>query len=144
MGAQGICSRFCGEGQARSATLAFEEMVYAPMVTLALLVVSAAVAQGEEECSVAGECGGEENSLLALRRIPPRGVASPRCSARMMTGPSSNALVETFVAAVPVWASMMSAARTSRGTAFHVRGAVVDAAETHALRQAASAASLRT
>merc|ERR1712238_450567 len=35
----------------------------------------------------------------------------------------------------------MSAARTSRGTASHVRGTVVDAAETHAMRQAASAAS---
>merc|ERR1712085_147670 len=64
---------------------------------------------------------------FALRRIPPRDVASLRCSARMMTGPGSNALVETVVVAVPVWASMMSAARTARGTAFHVRGMVVDA-----------------
>jgi len=79
---------------------------------------------------------------FTVRRIR-HDVASLRCSAGMTTEPALNALLATSAAAVPVWASMMSAARTSMGTAFHAKERVVGAAETHALRQAASAASLK-
>jgi hypothetical protein len=57
-----------------------------------------------------------------------------------MTEPTSNAQAETGVAAVLVWASMMSAARMSMETTFHAREEVVGVAEMHAMRQAASAA----
>jgi len=43
-------------------------MAAKPFVTLALLVGSVAVARCEAECS-AGECGNEENSLLALHSV---------------------------------------------------------------------------
>jgi len=66
-----------------------------------------------------------------------------RHSAKTATEQSSNALPETSAAAVPVWASMMSAARTSMGTAFRAKERAVGAAETPAMHQAASAASLK-
>jgi len=81
--------------------------------------------------------------LVAVRRIRPHDVASLRCSAGMMTEPGSNAPPETGAAAVRVWASTIPAARMSTGTAFHAKDRVVGAAETHAMRQAASAASLK-
>merc|ERR1712061_969144 len=59
-----------------------------------------------------------------------------------MTEPGLNAPPETGAAAVRVGASTIPAARMSTGTAFHAKGRVVGAAETHAMRQAASAASL--
>merc|ERR1712218_570301 len=44
-----------------------------------------------------------------------------RCSAAMTTEPASNALPETSAAAVPVWASMMFAARMSIGPTFRAK-----------------------
>jgi len=61
----------------------------------------------------------------------------------MTMEPGSNALLETSAAAVPVWPSMMSAARMSMGTTFRAKERAAGAAEMHAMRQAASAASLQ-
>merc|ERR1712060_522102 len=70
-------------------------------------------------------------------------VASLRCSAGMTTELGSNALPVTSAAAVLVWPSMMSAARMSMGTTFRAKERAGGAAETHAMRQEASVASLQ-
>merc|ERR1712217_166837 len=73
----------------------------------------------------------------------PRGVASLRYTAGIPTERSSIALVGTGAVAAHVWARATSVARMRTGTISHAKGTVGNAAETHALRLAASVASRR-
>merc|ERR1712087_761437 len=92
-------------------------MAFKPCVTLALLMGIAAVTRGEE-CSD-GECGSEENSLLALRTVSEHNESSDEASRRRKPpvhcrnpdGTKFNCAGGDRAVAAHVWARATSAAR---------------------------------